>query len=384
MITKNSTILLLTLVFLLQFSAAYSETTQEYEWVFIYYISYDNNLDSYGKTVLDELSKGVIDSNIAVVIQADFLDQNGMRRIGLSHRDNQVERKEYLLESENSADENEYNKYLEWVKNNWKAKNYAIIILDHGGLLNQMCFDENPFKDKGRNIEFAPSGKWFNSLKIGEICRQFHQTTEEKVKLLFLQQCGRASLENLYNFVDSADYIMASPVNVGSPNTYYTQMLEYTAKHTNISGADLAQIIMKEDQHYSIYTLINNNELQQLPYQIQQVFDAYIEEKKLTFTNLLKKVFRFGDEMNFDLKSFLLTIRPGDNEALSQKIDTFIDWFEQKLIVMKQDKIGNNSQFSGLSIYFPGGKEHIQRYSFLPFYQQTHIEKIFQIIFGQD
>ena len=374
--------MLIGLACILQSSAAYSEPAKEYDWVFIYYMAFDNDRSVFGETILNEISNGIIDSNVTAVVQADFSDMEGMRRISLSRVNGKLKREEYLLESENSADENEYKKYLEWVEKNWKAKNYAIVLFDHGGTLNSMNLDDKPFKNPGQNVNLAMSEKWQNAMKIGEICRQFHQTTERKVRLLFFHQCGRASLENLYSFVDTADYIMALPVIAFVNNAHCKKMLEYAAQHPNISGAELAQIIMKEAKQ-NITTLISNNELQHLPERLQRLLNPLEKVEKLSFTDSFITVFHWGDEANYDVKSFLLAIRPSSSKSFSQEIDRFIEWYEQKLIVKKHSKKENYSQLSGLSLHILGNREQMQRYTFLSLYQQTDIVKMFEKLLDQ-
>jgi len=185
-----------------------------FEWVFVYYMSYDNDLSSYGEVILSDLRKGLSNSKVAVVVQADFIDSKGMKRIGLYHADGKTYRKETILRSEDSADEAELRKYLKWVRKKWIAKNYCIVFLNHGGKLNQMCKDTKPFRNRNKNRQFS-SGKWLDASEAAKIVADFNQQVDCRVRLLFLQQCGRATIQNLYNFADAAEYIMASPVVVG-------------------------------------------------------------------------------------------------------------------------------------------------------------------------
>ena len=96
-----------------------------YEWVFVYYMSYDNDLSPFGEVILKDLSKGLSNSKVAVVVQADFIDSSGMKRIGLYYADGKTHRNESLLRSEDSADDAELRKYLEWVRKKWVAKTIA-------------------------------------------------------------------------------------------------------------------------------------------------------------------------------------------------------------------------------------------------------------------
>ena len=122
-----------------------------YEWVFVYYMSYDNDLSSFGEVILGDLRSGLSNSKIAVVVQADFIDSKGMKRIGLYYADGKARRKESILKSEDSADEAELRKYLKWVRKKWVAKNYCIIFLNHGGRLNNICLDQKQFRNLNKN-----------------------------------------------------------------------------------------------------------------------------------------------------------------------------------------------------------------------------------------
>ena len=122
-----------------------------FEWVFIYYMSYDNDLSRYGETILRDLKKGIVNTKVAVVVQADFTDRKGMRRIALYQSFGKSKRKETFLKGENSADPAELKKYFDWIRQKWKAGNYCVVFLDHGGKLNDMCRDDRPFKGRNKN-----------------------------------------------------------------------------------------------------------------------------------------------------------------------------------------------------------------------------------------
>lgn len=86
-------------------SSAIAVEGGKYEWVFVYYLSLDNNLTIWGEEVLEGLEKGIVNSKVAVVVQADFGDISGMRRISMRRVGGEVEREEVILDSEDSANE---------------------------------------------------------------------------------------------------------------------------------------------------------------------------------------------------------------------------------------------------------------------------------------
>jgi hypothetical protein len=351
-----------------------------YDWVFVYYMSYDNDLSGYGQTILKDLSKGITSSKIAVVTQADFLDSKGMKRIALYQMFERPKRKETSLQSEDSADPAELKKYFEWVREKWKAENYCIIFLNHGGALNNMCRDENPFRDSKKNKKFD-SGKWLPATEVGKITADFNRKVGGKVRLLFLQQCSRAAIQNLYNFIDTAEYIMASPIKVDAPNTYYTEMLKSVANDPNTTGISIAKTIMQEDEHYTIYTLIDNAELKKLPDKLDKVIDCFAQNPNLKQPQSCNPIFEFKGENFYDLKSYFQALSSANNNIAEKELGIFFDWCNNNLIIAKATKNAKapTKPFdSGLSIYIPSNKSQLGLYDFLPLYKQTNLENLIQ------
>ena len=353
-----------------------------YEWIFVYYMSYDNDLSSFGEVILSDLRDGLSSSKIAVVVQADFIDSKGTKRIGLYYADGKTHRKETILRSEDSADEAQLRKYLEWVCKKWVAKNYCVVFLDHGGKLNQMCLDRKPFENHIKNRQFG-SGKWLGASEAAKIVAGFNQKTDRKVRLLFLQQCGRATIQNLYNFVDAAEYIMASPLKVGAPNTYYTKTIASVAQDPNITGEILAATIMREDEHYTLYTLISNEELKRLPEKLTPVLKSFGRASVLNQPKSCRPLFEHENEKFYDLKSFFYALSSANDDIAGMELDGFFDWCEGCLIVSKAVREPESTvgpAYSGLSIYVPSSPDAGTSYSFLPLYQKTELEHTMRLI----
>jgi len=353
-----------------------------YEWVFVYYMSYDNDLSSFGEVILSDLRNGLSSSKVAVVVQTDFIDSRGMKRIGLYYADGKTRRKETVLKSEDSADEAELRKYLEWVRKKWIAKNYCIVFLNHGGKLNQMCKDIKPFRNYNKNMQFG-SGKWLRASEAGKVVASFNQKTNCKVRLLFLQQCGRATIQNLYNFADAAKYIMASPFVVGAPNTYYTKTIASVAQDPNITGKIIAETIMREDEHYTLYALISNDQLKRLPEKLALVLKAFGRASELNRPESCSIIFEHENEKFYDLKSYFYALNSANENIAEKELGGFFEWCEGSLIVSKVVRDPNSTvepAYSGLSIYVPSSPNAGTSYSFLPLYQQTELEHTMKLI----
>src|SRR5437870_5557780 len=105
------------------------------------------------------------------------------------------------------------------------------VFLDHGGKLDQMCYDRNP----------DTAGKhWMSGRVLGEKLRAFKAKIPGRWDLLFFQQCGRGSLENLYSFRGTAEYLMSSPIIITSPHTYYTAFEKWLGQTPDATGDKVA------------------------------------------------------------------------------------------------------------------------------------------------
>jgi hypothetical protein len=245
-----------------------------------------------------------------------------------------------------------------------------------------MCRDDRPLKS--RNVsDTSNSRQWLPAAEAGKIVADFNKEVDGKVKFLFLQQCGRATIQNLYSFLNAGEYIMASPVIVGAPNTYYTKTVVSVARDPNMTGDVLADTIMREDEHYTLYTLISNNELRGLPEKLAPVLKSFKRASMLNPPQSCSHIFEYDDEKFYDVKVYFQALNSANNGIAGGELEDFLDWYEEHLIVSKAIKgsgHSNESHRSGLSVYVPSSDEQIERYDFLPFHQQTAFGDIFDFV----
>lgn len=369
-----------------QFSIADSP----YDWVIIYYMPYDNDYSSYGEKIINELEKGITNPRIAVVVQADFKDEvsKGMQRIILRcNQEREIINHKKL--SDNSADENEFHEYLKWViGRKWVVNNYAIIFLGKGGDLDSICLDKNPKKINNPNTK--SEGAWMSAHQAGRYCKIANgkDNLDGRVKLLFLQQSGRGCLQNIYSFVDSAEYIMTSPLDVIPPNSYYEKMIEELSDNPKISIKELFRVIMDNDDDENVYTLIHNSELKKLPDRLLPLLDAIEENiiyiQPLNIPRTLKKIFpplksdgtKYSDEEYFDLSAFLSEIKKAKNISLTKEVKAFSKWYKDDLIVDSNQYYKNGTvKQPELSLFIPLNESQSKRYTSLPINQKINEKK---------
>src|SRR4051812_1636748 len=135
------------------------EDRPPYDWGVAYYMSYDNNLEVHGPTILGRIARGFTAGRTVAALQADFRDRGGMRRYTVRSSGVETSR----VASEDSASEDRMLDYLDWFATTFPCRRYAVVVLNHGGKLDAMCLDES--SDDG-------SRRWMSGRRLGEKLRR--------------------------------------------------------------------------------------------------------------------------------------------------------------------------------------------------------------------
>lgn len=225
------------------------ETTFRQDWVFLYYMPYDNDLGAYAQPVMDRIQAGTI-GGVEAAVMADLPGEGGMSfvtfadGIGRPYRDPTLEA---------SAQASSLDGFLEQAASIYEARRYAVVILDHGGSLDRLARDDHP------------ATQWLTVDETAASIARFRTTEPGEVELVFLQVCTKSALAALYAFRDAGRYTMASQLLLGAPNDYYTPALRsIQPEHT---GADVVAAVAGAEgsQMHLSYTCIDNEALARLP-----------------------------------------------------------------------------------------------------------------------
>lgn len=344
-------------------AAGQSTEDAKLEWTVLYVMSYDNNLDHCADPINQGLERGAINDKVAVAVLEDRLGQDGLKRIVYRNKTKTVEK----LDSEDITSPEGLKAFLEWGQKSLPAKRYALVFLNHGGRLNQMCVDN--YTGNSRRP------KWMSAFHAGPVIRGWSAGLKDaKLELLFLQQCGRGSIENLFNFRDCADYVLASQLVVGAPNTYYAATVQGLCKKPAVTGEQLGRTIMELDRHYTTYVLVNGRKLSEFGSKIRPVVKAFTSKDKLNRPENLRQCFDAGDERNDDLKAFLSKLSEANDGAAKKEIEAFTTWMDEELITSHRFRRPRDAQrlgWTGLSTYRCASPRLFSRYAKLPIYTKT-------------
>jgi len=337
---------------------------KKYDWGVIYYMSYDNDLEPAGNVIINRIRKGMTGGNIIGAIQADFTDTGGMHRYiidnsGIYHT---------RIQCDNSAAENQLIQYITWFTEKYSCSRYMIVLLNHGDGVDRMCRDDNAgYRGK----------RWMSGKLLGEKLRSLKKRMSGTLELLFLQQCGRGSLTNLYSFRDTAKYIMFSSRRIGSPNSYYTYLHNILSLNPGISGKGIAEHIAQNDTDYTVYSCIRTSKLSELTSRLNGVISPLVNSTKPIRVPLIPAVYRSDNGETFaDVVDFI--VHATNSNFIDEKhVKVFTDWFHKELLagVWFSKHAGPRTRsHCGISMYIPKGYNDIKKYKDMDLFKAGGLE----------
>lgn len=345
-------------LFLFSGLSSFSQEKKNFSWLFIYYMPYDNNLSEFGSGIVQEMKAGLQNDSIAIVIQADFMDTIPSQRILITK--DSIYYFECSIENFSSPDS--YRQYLSWVRTNFEFHHSALVFLDHGGRLNEICLDENP------------ENSYLKTDSLKKIIFNFNQTNLKQPEFIFLQVCAKSVLEPLYDFSGLTPYTVCSQNTLGAPNHYYTGFFEFLSENTTISVKKLISKIPAyetNDMYYS-YTLIDNSKWDLFLFSfnkwIKSLGNFQIESDKI---NSIK----YMDETHWDLVSFIHLTPKGSKKEQERRIELMKQLDSLILLHAINPVHDQMEKYAGLSILALNHSAY-EQFKTMAVYQQLNLFKL--------
>ena len=336
------------------------------DYVFLYWLPYDNDLSKMANQVIQDIRKGT-QKGLVAAIQADTADSSFMIRHTFEEGTGSFE---ILIQKTDSADIENFKEFLDWASHKYEAHSYVITLLNHGGGLNQICRDDQPNSTKK-----IPN--WLHIEDVSQAIKNFREQEPGEVELVFLQVCDKATLEAFWSFRDAAKYTLASQFLLAAPNTYYTPALKKISKNPKWSGAKIAEVIANADapEMYVGLTCIDNSELKNLP---QKLSPFLTNERPYLTQEVADSTWVYAGDGYIDLGAFLSTYKN------SKYAKTLKKWVDEKVICGKYHSQNPPSSIlidvpaqppSGISLYLPPQGKIPTPYKKLSIYKETSLAK---------
>jgi hypothetical protein len=349
-----------------------------HRWVVLYWMPYDNNLARFGEPIIEMLLQGTKDSQAVVAVQSDYLGDTKMRRRTLI---NGVIRETDIV-GQDSSNVSAFSEYLDWAYQTFDAQHWAVIVVSHGGKINEISPD-----DSGST---PPNRKWMRVDQLTNAVSRFNQATNKRVELLFFQNCNKATLEVIYEARNCARYTLASQVQLGAPNYYYNGFLKQLNK-PSVKGLEAARAIMESERAdmYHTLTLVDNHALQHLTAKLSLLIQALQAERSLAVDLSNLSTIDHANERFCDvlvLFNYSSQNKTSSNNALTEFANflksSALAYYKTGGEFYRTRHLTNNDldNLCGLSLYLPKSIQDASRYSLLALYQSVDLISFYKKI----
>jgi len=344
-------------------------TADTLEWALIFYLPYDNDLDGMADRVIAQLQAETLPPSVGIAVQADRLDLGGQRRLlidssGVRHS---------AVDGEDSADVATLESFLTWASEELPARRYAVMLLGHGGALDHISVDWHPGRSSARQPRWMPLHEAADSIRGWSTALGAAASLE----LLYLQQCGRASVEDLYSVRDTATWVLASETIVGAPNTYYGPVLRRLAATPEMTGEALGLAVMESDEHTASTVLLRGSALGEMPRRVDALADRLLEGRAAPLRRPRAQTpsLVYAGESTYDLCAYVAVLEQVNGGGSRAAVDAELRWFREELAVAHRQRSfplrAQNPNWCGVSFYVPATPERIDRYGELPLFRDS-------------
>lgn len=356
-----------------------------HNWVVLYWMPYDNDLSRFGEPILEMLTKATQSKDTAVVVQADFWRSPPMYRYEIINGQSTQSK---LIGQEDSSDVSEFAKYLDWSKTRFTANHWAIIVVGHGGKLDEISPDQHS--------AILPDIRWMKIDEFAQAINRFNRMLGQQIDLLFFQNCNKSTVEVIYETRHCSQYTLASQFLLGAPNYYYQGFLE-ALQNKSVGGREAALSIMasEEPSMYNTLTLVNNEAVRQMPQYLAPLIELLTDHRLSKIPLEQLPIYRYFSEPYCDLL-LLLNYLSQELQAGGTELNEFSTFISSAVIShyenrgmmaewrphisRRQTENTSFSKFCGLGIYLPITRGDIERYSHFDLYKTVRFVELYQTL----
>lgn len=354
---------------------AVSLTKTTKEWTIMVYLNAKNDLERFGIADMNEMEKVGSSDNVNIVVQMGRIkgydssngDWTGVRRYYITKDTNPTIINSQLIEDLGEVDMGSYKTLAEfgkWVKKNYPAKKYFLIIWNHG------TGWEKGFNERiTKGISYDDVTKnHINTPQLGMALKEIG-----KVDLIGFDACLMGMAEVVYEIKDYATYIIASEETEPGDGYSYDGFLSKLASNPTMGPFELAKAVV--DAYYNFYKAKGEGTTQsiirtaQLDDFLKHLNDFAYTLSKVGDKNLIRsslsKTQSFAIPENKDLAHFASLIYTSTTDStLKEKSKALYDFIKTKLVAYHKYTNGSYSFWgstdytnsNGIAIYFPSTK----------------------------
>jgi hypothetical protein len=307
-----------------------NEEDRRLDWLVLVVMPYDNDLDRCADPIMDALTRGVQRGDgrerVAVAVLTDRAATHRLTESLITRH--KTER--WTLDDDDSARARNVEQFVRRMTERAPARRHVIVFLDHGGTVDQLGVDQHPSPREGE--------RWLSASATGEALRRWRRERRAEVPLLFLQQCGRGSIEVALAFRQVADVILASQTYVGSCNTYYEPLIAALRASPSLSAREVSETIMSEDRDYTAYSTLSSQALDEWPLRANSLVAALRSSNAAPSASLraMSPTFVTDGEESIDLVDAVQRLAATRGAPAQAEAERFNRWVRESLVIAQR------------------------------------------------
>ena len=251
-----------------------------YDRTVLVYMAADNNLVSFQKEDIEEMTQGAgdIPRNCRLIIYVDDTDLPRILSVEQQEGRRPVCKTLHQYDTEHDSGNSEtLHIAMDWVVEHSPSESYGLVLWSHGDAWipdrapaqKVVCLDSN-------------SGSWMEIADIADVLSEFPQ-----LEFILFDACFMQSIEVAYELRHTANYIIGSPAEIPAPGAPYDRIVEAMFSPIN-SAVNIAEeyyqvynegkVTVKgiESESYGVcLSVVDCNQLEQLATATQEMIAKY-------------------------------------------------------------------------------------------------------------
>ncbi len=349
-----------------------SNKKTEKEWTIMVFMNAKNNMEKNGLKDVNEMEMVGSSDKVNIVVEL-----GRMKKYSISNG-NWKEARRYYIEKDtkpNTITSPVIKKFLnanmgnwrrlasfgKWVKKNYPAKRYMLIVWGHGSGWEK---NDKSLAGKGLSHDYD-TGKHFTTPELGKALERIG-----KLDIYGSDACLMQMASVVYEIKDNIAYIIGSEDTEHTDGYAYNAFLSSLVANPSITPAEFSKVIV--DAASDHYVLTENDSTQSVVRTSSLAnFRALVNDftytvtrniSKETVKSALSKTQDFFMPDNKDLYHFIsLLIEKTDNEAVKEKGKALMRHIKKSLVIHNRDvntlesfwQLPSYSNACGIAVYLP-------------------------------
>jgi hypothetical protein len=214
---------------------------QKKPWTFMVYLDADNSLDWYGPFNVNQMETVGSTSNVAIIVQMDRLGLPAKRYYITKDNDTGTINSPVIQDigEVNMGNPTTLVNFIEWTMTNYPAERYALVMWDHGGGYEGVCWDD------------TSGGDYLTMSELKSALNTVKTDTGAVIDVIGFDACLMAQVEVAYQIRGLVQVFVASEETIAGDGWPYHWVVGNLTAYPAMSAQQLGtQIVVSYGDYY--------------------------------------------------------------------------------------------------------------------------------------